>query len=216
MPGNDDPSKLIADLRGRIGLMNDSTKRLTYRKNPKTRYWFDWEFFEGNGNLEHVSLGMVCEDGREFYRENADAIWGRANPWVRDHVLPHLHGRPYVGWEEGSGAVDGRVPDESHPDVVPLGQIAMDLKDFVNAGQHVPEFWGYYSDTDWVLLYRLYGGMLDLPRSWPQFCLDVMQECYLRGVMDPKRTVPLIGTEHNALDDARWTYQLFKFLSGEE
>jgi hypothetical protein len=188
--------------------MNDLLKR----KHPKTFYFFDTEFAEH----QFLSIGIVCADGREFYRENADADWSKAGLWVRDNVLPHMHGVDIESrWVEDGGSIaDGRTQDILHPEVMSTGQIAMEIQDFVRQGEHVPEFWAYYADYDWWHMCELYGGMLELPRSWPQFCLDLVQECYLRGIYDPKNVMPVEGTEHNALDDARWNLQLFNFLAG--
>jgi hypothetical protein len=38
-----------------------------------------------------------------------------------------------------------------------------------------PEFYGYYSDYDWVLFCSLYGRMLDLPKGFPMYCNDLKQ-----------------------------------------
>lgn len=156
---------------------------------PRLRYWFDTEFMEDGQTIELLSIGVVCEDGREFYAECSEAQWDHANEWVWENVLPHLHQDETV-WKTRA-------------------QIAGDLLKFVNAGSAKPEFWAYYGDYDWVVLCQLYGRMIDLPKSWPMFAMDVKQHAVTLG--DP--TLPeQTSTEHHALADARWTRQAWEFL----
>lgn len=149
------------------------------------KIWFDTEFFERPGSIDLISIGLVSEDGRELYRENADFDWTKvpADHWIQTNVRPHL-------------AV-------SKNDVrylkAPAG-IARDILTFI--GDEKPRFWGYFADYDWVLFCWLFGSMIDLPPSFPQFCRDLKQWAVLHG--SPK-LLPHTGTAHNALDDARWT-----------
>jgi hypothetical protein len=49
--------------------------------------------------------------------------------------------------------------------------------------------------------------MIDLPKNWPQFCLDLKQLTYLNGnfrLVAPDADLDG-GPEHHALADARWT-----------
>lgn len=84
-----------------------------------------------------------------------------------------------------------------------------------------PEFYGYYSDYDWVVFCWLYGRMMDLPKGFPMYCIDLKQTldefCTKHDdwfgkdmtleqrlyVMKPDQT-----NEHNALADARWNREL--------
>ena len=38
-----------------------------------------------------------------------------------------------------------------------------------------PIFVGYYSDYDWVLFCSLFGTILDLPDTYPKYCIDLKQ-----------------------------------------
>ena len=149
------------------------------------RYWFDTEFIEDGKTIELVSIGIVAEDGREYYAEPIEAIphFERADPWVKENVLVHL-----------TGARKSRA------------EIAAEIVAFVG---EKPEFWAYYADYDWVVLCQLFGRMIDLPKGWPMFCRDVKQRCVDVGNPTlPKQT----STEHNALADAIWTRQAWDFL----
>lgn len=151
------------------------------------RYFIDTEFIEDGRTIELLSIGVVCEDGRELYHVSAEADWAQANDWVIDNVLPHL---------------DRRIE-------VPRATIAADLLKFVNHGDSPPEFWGYYADYDWVAVAQLYGTMMDLPKGWPMFCMDLKQLCVSKG--DPKLPEQA-STEHHALADARWNRDVYDWL----
>jgi hypothetical protein len=148
-----------------------------------TRIWMDTEFIEDGRTIDLISIGLVREDGAEYYAESAECDLSKASDWVRDNVLPHLTG-----------------------DRRPRGIIALEIEDFVGKK---PEIWGYYCDYDWVALCQLYGTMMDLPKDWPMFCLDIKQLCVSLG--DPR--LPEQGKgEHNALADARWNRAAWEFL----
>lgn len=170
----------------------------------RLRYFFDTEFMEDGRTIELLSIGVVCEDGREFYAENGEADWGNSNEWVRANVIPHLH---VVG-----DPLQKPLPqhDLLHREVMPRRQIGERLLQFVGAGDAVPDWWAYYGDYDWVVLCQLYGRMVDLPKGWPMFAQDIKQLAVSVGNPDLS-TIPK-GTEHNALDDARWNRAAYDYL----
>jgi hypothetical protein len=144
---------------------------------------------EDGQTIELLSIGVVCDDGREFYAVSADADRSHANEWVAENVLPHL----------GEPLMSRRL-------------IAAQMIEFVNAGKGKPEFWAYYGDYDWVVLCQLFGTMMDLPMGWPMFAMDVKQLCVSLG--DP-RLPEQTSTEHIALDDARWTRDAWAWLTAQ-
>lgn len=149
------------------------------------RYWLDTEFIEYPCTIDLISVGIVAEDGRELYLENALAKWQNASQWVLDNVRPHLLNNSDLN----------------------LVQIGRQVREFV--GNDTPEFWGYYCDYDWVVFCWLFGTMMDLPDGWPMYCRDIKQWCDELGTpVLPEQTT----TEHNALADARWNREAWKFL----
>lgn len=166
-------------------------------------YFFDTEFIEYPCTIDLISIGMVCEDGREFYAESSETDWSKASQWVRDNVRAQLS---YVGeslppnivytYDKGRGGYGTR------------SGIASELKRFVTGDD--PEFWAYYSDYDWVVFCWLFGTMLDLPEHYPMFCRDIKQWAVDLG--DPQLPKQE-GGEHNALEDARWVRDTYTFLS---
>lgn len=171
---------------------------------PKTRYFFDTEFIEDGKTIELISIGMVCDDGREFYAESMDVDLTKANDWVKENVIPHLWHRQENKREFNLWSRDGGVGGYLRRDL-----IAHQLLTFVSIGHHKPEFWAYYADYDWVVLCQLFGTMIDLPSGWPMFCMDLKQEAVRLG--DPQLPEQSI-TEHHALADAKWNYDVGLFL----
>lgn len=152
------------------------------------KFWFDTEFIEDGKTIDLISIGVVAEDGREFYAESNECDLSRASDWVKANVIPHL-----------VHSYDGRI----HMSRTAIGE---KLIEFMGAK---PEIWAYYADYDWVALCQLYGTMMDLPKGWPMYCRDVKQLCdSLGNPRLPKQST----TEHNALADARWTKEAWAFL----
>ena len=149
------------------------------------RIWFDTEFIEDGRTIDLISIGLVREDGNYYYAINKECDYSKASAWVAKNVLPRL----------GSGSYFKRA------------EIAADIIKF--AGEK-PEFWAYYADYDWVALCQLYGMMIDLPKGWPMFCMDVKQLAVMLG--NPKLPKQSDESEHNALEDARWTMGAWQYL----
>ncbi len=152
------------------------------------RYFFDTEFMDHGDRLELISIGVVCEDGREYHAGNARAQLGEANAWVREHVIAHL--------PEHDGF--WKTPDELRDDLA--GFFKLDLR---------PELWAWYASCDFVLLCQLFGGLVNLPVQIPQYCMDLKQYATMLGAT----TLPVqTGRKHDALEDARWNADVYKFL----
>jgi hypothetical protein len=131
------------------------------------RFYLDTEFDDATMML--ISIGVVAHARGSvvgmFYAINTDANYGRLDSWIVDNVLPKLSD-PYV--------------DTLH---APPCEIANKLAEFVD--KHAIdrdaltiddiEFWAYFAATDWVMLYRLFGTMMNLPSGWPRHCLDIKQ-----------------------------------------
>lgn len=92
-----------------------------------------------------------------------------------------------------------------------------------------PEFYAYYADYDWVGFCWLFGRMIDLPIGFPMYCKDLKQvsdnvyderkKSYEAGggknfisKLSKHPDYPQQKNEHNALADARWNLELYKFL----
>lgn len=152
------------------------------------RYFLDCEFIDNGCTVDPVSVGVVAEDGREFYAESSEVPWHRANDWVIANVRPHL-------------SPDGAIRN---------AEIADRLRAFI--GDDRPEFWSWCSAYDWVMICQLYGAMIDKPDGWPNYCRDLQQELDRYGIADDELP-PNEGDAHNALADARWHRDIHTWLT---
>ena len=196
------------------------------------KYFYDTEFLEGKQDrrflgikygktlptIDLISIGIVCEDGREYYAISKDynlkEAWNRfdlnygsgdqrnLSPtkiyWIRDNILRpifyEMHGKDinfyniekyftYSGFkklirkygksnkqiaEEVCDFIDARLSGNSI--IMPGGT---SIKQVMTTNV---EFYGYYSDYDHVVFCWLFGKMIDLPKGFPMYTIDLKQE----------------------------------------
>ena len=117
-------------------------------------------------------------------------------------------------------------------------QIAEEVRDFCYKGcdwnypnkEGEIKFYGYYSDYDHVVLCQLFGKMIDLPKGFPMYTIDLKQESdkiynikkeeYIKeggknfiNKLSNHPNYPKQTNEHNALSDAKWNKELHKFIN---
>ena len=63
----------------------------------------DTEFIARPYSIDLISIGIVAEDGREFYAESSQVDWSKANPWTLENVRPQLDGKGIRRVEIGYG-----------------------------------------------------------------------------------------------------------------
>ena len=167
------------------------------------KYFLDTEFQERCPSIELISLGIVAEDGREFYAEVESIDPSRLDGWVKGNVYEHL-------WhvkEQELGFSLWALEDVEYGGLRSRIGIRDAVLDFIDDDES-PEFWGYYADYDWVAFCWLFGRMIDLPKGWPMYCRDVKQLADDMGDWIEQE-----GSNHNALEDARWTKAAYENLS---
>lgn len=171
------------------------------------RYFLDTEFIEDGVTIDLISIGIVAEDSRELYFQNAECDFEKANDWVKANVLPHLEG----DWRTKTGSDCWKTKRAIAESIVSfLGWLPGEIS--FQSGMK-PQFWGYYADYDWVVFCQLFGTMIDLPKGFPMYCNDLKQWCDQLG--NPKLPEQGKGV-HHALADARWNKQGWEFLSRYE
>ncbi|WP_089117119.1 3'-5' exoribonuclease domain-containing protein [Streptomyces sp. SS07] len=185
---------------------------------------YDLEFLEDGRTIELISIGMVCDDGREYYAVNSEAPWDRirGNDWLVRNVLPSL---PITGRTSLDSYL--KVPTNSSPKptlimvgadttdtrVKPHWVIANEVRDFIQAASDV-ELWANYGAYDHVALAQLWGPMIALPDGVPMFTHDIQQEA--RRLAFDWDDLPKQETgEHNALADARHNQTVRRWLAGQ-
>jgi hypothetical protein len=169
------------------------------------KYFFDTEFIEDGKTIDLLSIGIVAEDGREFYQCNQDAQLDRADEWIIWNVYPNLPVKYSDRWYWNARKIDVDNPSNHTSVVVPHSDIRDRAKAFIGKDDK-PEFWAYYADYDWVAFCQLFGRMVDLPSGWPRYCMDLKQ--FLMSIGNPKLQKP--AGAHNALHDARWLKDMYR------
>lgn len=152
------------------------------------RYFYDTEFIEDGSTIELVSIGIVAEDGREFYAVSNEFDASRANEWVRDNVL-------------------SKLPRASHPAWKPLRQIREEAHAFLVAGRGVPELWAWVGAYDHVVFAQLWGDMSGLPKDLPRYTRELKQYWQMAG---RPRLPKVPDGNHDALVDARHNLRKFR------
>ncbi|MGW6121941.1 polyadenylate-specific 3'-exoribonuclease AS [Nocardia sp. NPDC055165] len=152
------------------------------------RYFYDSEFIEDGVTIDLISIGVVCEDGREYYAVSTEFDAKRAGPWVRKHVLPKL---------PAAGSPLYRTREQIRDDL---------FKFFLPRPSVQPELWAWVSAYDHVALCQLWGDMTALPKGMPRYTNELRQHWAAHGSPD---LPPIPEDAHDALADAR--HNLAKF-----
>jgi hypothetical protein len=156
------------------------------------RYFYDCEFIEDGRTIELVSIGVVSEDGREFYAVSTQFDPARANAWVRRNVLDKLPGPADPSWR-------------------PPSRIREDLLEFLLESGETIELWAWMAAYDHVALAQLWGDMRTLPRPIPRFTHELRQRWEYAG-SPPLPPAP--AQQHDALADARHNLARWQALTG--
>lgn len=201
------------------------------------KFFYDTEFIEDGKTIDLISIGIVAEDGREYYAQNVECDFKKGSDWVWRNVYPSLEhfdmrGRRICSphsisqtpmWDNAECSSPYRSPAEPCPWRTKR-ELQHEIINFVHPGiEHLldanvskeefpkPEFWAYYGSYDWVVLCQIFGTMMQLPRRWPMYVHDLKQLCDQKGNPALDKAVPDKGL-HNALDDARWNKAAHEFL----
>ena len=173
------------------------------------RYYLDTEFIDTGREIDLISIGIVCEDGRELYAQSVEFDANKASDWVFTNVLAHIstcrnggkvHHAHYGGHCIAAGFED--CPWYKRE------QIRKAVRDFII---DPTELWSWCAGYDFVALCQLFGTMMDLPQGWPHYIRD-LQQVLDEGKIDDDELPQQEGTAHNALDDAKHIKRLWEFL----
>ena len=146
------------------------------------KYFYDSEFIEDGTTIELISIGVVCEDGREYYAVSTDFVPERAGPWVRRNVLPKLPSPSSPLWRSRQ-----RIREDLYQFLVPRPAVR-------------PELWAWAGAYDHVALCQLWGSMVDLPTALPRYTNELRQHWDQHGRPE---LPPVPADAHDALADAR-------------
>ncbi len=172
-------------------------------------YYMDCEFIEGfhkpwfgkrRHHIDLISIGIVADDGREYFAISNEYDYKDANAWVRENVIMpfytscvHGDNRNHISeknFHKAYGKSNGQIATEIlqfiNPHIasssnfgIPLDTVKdPEYKQKHNINQFFyaqPDFYGYFADYDWVLFCSLFGTMMDLPKGFPMYMRDLKQ-----------------------------------------
>ena len=152
------------------------------------RYFYDTEFIDNGYTLELISIGVVAEDGREYYGISTEFNPNQACKWVHKNVLSKLPSPYSQLWRSKK-------------------QIRLELEEFFNvSSSNSIELWAWISGYDHVVLCQLWGSMTDVPSAIPSFTHELRQLWEDSGLtLLPAKP----EDKHNALTDARYNLKCF-------
>ncbi|HZU01543.1 MAG TPA: 3'-5' exoribonuclease [Ktedonobacteraceae bacterium] len=169
-----------------------------------TRYFLDTEFIDTGSTIDLISIGVVSEDGREYYKQNLK-YFGRVcchddmrdvPQWIIDNVFSSLSCDTSV-WSDRT-------------------VMKAEILHFIDNEQYgKPELWGWCSGYDWVALCQLFGTMMGVPDGWPHYIKDIQFLLDDYGLSDDALPQQEEGL-HNALSDAKHIKKIWEFLSRYE
>lgn len=146
--------------------------------------------------------------------------YGKTNTQIAEEIIEFVY--PLEEWKKlhEQSYIDGKYL------IISLGTYATSkqLLEYSVPQLSSPEFYGYYADYDWVAFCWLFGTMMELPKGFPMYCIDLKQELDriekeynsknsdLTFKVKKLHNYPKQTNEHSAIHDARWNYELYKFL----
>lgn len=153
--------------------------------------------------IDLISIGIVSEDEREYYAISKDFDVKDAwkNEWLRENVLKliykELHDKENIEARQAFYRANVYITETKFRFtyrnfkklVGKFGKsrkdIAKEIKEFVynqidfdkynGTYKSKPYFYAYYADYDWVVFTQLFGRMVDLPKGFPRYCIDLKQ-----------------------------------------
>lgn len=195
--------------------------RVTGSTGGPSRIFFDTEFTGLHQNTTLISIGLVTENGREFYAELTDYDKSQVDEWLQENVIDNLiytaslDGSKFQQFTEGAhvGCVGEKamVAGKLREWLVELGQVEM------------------WSDTlayDWVLFNQLFGHAFNIPSNVYYIPFDLATLFKIKEIDPDISREEFAGLadypdakKHNALWDAqviKACYERLITISGRE
>ena len=186
-----------------------------------TKVFFDTEFTGLQKDTQLISIGLISEDGKEFYAEFASINTELLNDWIIENVL--MNTAKYGEINE----ID-IVVNESDYHFGTKEEIKEELLKWLDQFDEVQ----LISDVchyDMVLFIDIFGTAFDLPEKVSPVCYDINQDIASHYEESQKQAfdrsredileefgLTIIGQKHNSLYDARVIQQIYNVLNGVE
>lgn len=197
-----------------------------FLERKQDKKFLGFKYGETKATIDLISIGMVGEDGREYYaiskEFNLEEAWnryqleiqsgdmrnkfpeGKKVYWLRENVLKpifyELLGKDikfhnidnvftfnnFKWFINKYGKTNEQIAEEIKEFVTykdsflwsverPEYKSYQDRIDYLNLKFGDIKFYADYADYDWVVFCWLFGGMNDLPKGFPYYCIDLRQ-----------------------------------------
>jgi hypothetical protein len=197
----------------------------------RTIYYVDSEFIDDGKTVDLISIGIVCEDGRELYLQSSEFNIDKASQWVKDNVIMHLDLCPYIQQPPGPlyslGTLYGAQAQHRKGQCVDQiyglrhrcpwrtrAQMRRDLLGFFGFSSGTPEgieLRGWITAYDYVAFAQVFGTMLDVPAGLPHYIHELQAILDAQGITDDMLPPQEAGL-HRAIDDARHIKRLWELV----
>ena len=185
------------------------------------KIFFDTEFTGLHKNTTLISIGLVDENGRNFYAEFNDYDESQCDDWIQDNVIKYLAYRKAI---TNAGATIGnytwRYGDKEY--------IKKELEEWLLPYDKV-ELVSDVCHYDMVLFIDMWGGAFDIPRCINPACHDINQDIaryyeiseteafdYSREQILKNCDVTIEGNKHNSLYDALVIKEIYNLIKQDE
>lgn len=196
------------------------------------KYFYDLEFREDGHQIDFISIGIVAEDGREYYAvaqevgNDQGELYKKLvkHRWLMENVISQLPlkldraGKPRIVLPTNVHPQNPSfVLDIDHPNVLPQQVIAKQVKAFLTDEHGPVELWAWYGAYDHVRLMQLWGSMMARPPWLPMWTHDINQKAEENGWTPEEisELVPQPQGLHNALHDALRTRDMWSYLEAK-
>lgn len=164
------------------------------------KLFFDTEFTGLHKDTTLISIGIIAEDGSEFYCELMDYDKSQIDDWLQENVIDNLL------YPQGKEVYinDGKLPPICHfvgTQNILKEALALWLKQFDRV-----ELWSDCLAYDWVLFNDIFGHAFKIPKNVYYIPFDICTLFKVKGI-DPdinrEEYAEINGVKHNALHDAK-------------
>ena len=185
------------------------------------KIFFDTEFTGLHKNTTLISIGLIDENGRNFYAEFTDYDKSQVNDWIKENVIDNLLYKHFD--KEGDPNTTSIFGDQT----LSKGNkkyIKEQLEEWLLPYDKV-ELVSDVCHYDMVLFINIFGTAWDLPRCINPACHDINQDIaryyeiseteafdYSREELLQNNAIIIEGDKHNSLYDARVIKEIYNII----
>lgn len=181
--------------------------------------YFDCEFTGLYKDTKLISIGLISDDGKQFYAEVDDKSLLYVDSWIEENILNNtvMYGDKLL-----YDIVDSEFDYHTGSESTICNELSKWFNQFDNV-QLVSDVCHY----DMVLLINLFGTAFDLPENVSCYCHDINQDIAIneniseseafnlsREEILKKHNKTIDGEKHNALYDAKVIKEIFNIYKG--